>query len=81
MNMEVENTDFIRYSGVSFRHFGSNGKSFLLKKNNLPSIIYIARLKIANTEFVDLDIEKIMKIFENGKFIGPSIVEEDKFTY
>lgn len=83
MQMETNNNDYIKYSGVYFTNYPykNNGKIIRLTRKHLPINIYTAKLIIANTEQINLGIVKDKNIFENGKFIGPSIVEEDKFSY
>lgn len=81
IQMETDDTDYIRYSGVYFKELGQNGRIFRFSKDNLPSIIYTAKMIFAKTELVNAEPVKIMKIFENGHFIGKSIVDEDKLSY
>jgi hypothetical protein len=72
---------YIDYSGVYFRNLGKNGQIYRFSEDNLPNEIFLGKLNIPQTEDVRLEPVKIKKIFENGKFVGPSIAEEEKLDY
>lgn len=81
MNIETIGSDYILYSGVYFRELGDNGRVFRFTKQDLPEAIYLGKFIFANTELVHVEPIKDKKVFEKGKFVGSSIVEEDKFSY
>lgn len=81
MQMVTEDTDYIRYSGVYFKELGQNGRTFKFSRENLPLVICTAKMIFAKTELVNAEPVKVMKIFENGHYIGTSIVDEDKLSY
>lgn len=81
MYMETDKNDYIKYSGVYFKNLGKDGKIFRFNKDNLPQIVYTGKFVFDKTEIVGVEPVKRMKIFENGRFIGNSIVDEDKFSY
>lgn len=81
MHMEAETDNYLKYSGVYFKEFREGGRVFRFSRDNLPNRVYTAKFIFAKTELVDVKPIKRMKIFENGKFIGQSIVDEDKFSY
>ena len=81
MYMETDACDYIRYSGVYFKELGRGGRTFKFDKDNLPLVIYTGKFVFAKTEGVCFEPVKKTKVFENGKFIGKSIVDEDKFSY
>ena len=81
MFIETDNNDYIRYYGLYFKEVGQNGRIFKFTKDKLPLIIYTAKMVFAKTELVNAEPVKIMKIFENDKFYGQLIVEEDKLSY
>ena len=72
---------YLKYSGVHFKELGKSGRIFKFNRNNLPDAIYTAKFIFAKTEMVDVTPVRRMKIFENGRFMGQSIVDEDKFSY
>lgn len=81
MYIETDTNDYIKYSGVYFKELGKDGRKFKFNKENLPKVIYTGKFVFAKTEMVGVEPVKRMKIYENGKFVGNSIVDEDKFSY
>ena len=81
MYIETDTNDYIKYSGVYFKELGKDGRIFKFNKENLPKVIYTGKFVFAKTEMVGVEPVKRMKIYENGKFVGNSIVDEDKFSY
>ncbi len=58
----------------TFKELGSGGRTFKFSKDNLPNTIYTAK-----SDMIDAIPVRRMKIFENVKYIGHPIVDEDKF--
>ena len=81
MYMETDSNDYIRYSGFYFKEVGKTGRIFKFTEDNLPQTIYTGKLVFAKTEMVQVELVKRMIIFEGGRFVGNSIVEEDRFSY
>lgn len=81
IHMETEANIHLKYSGVYFKELGKEGRIFKFNSENLPNKIYTAKFVFAKSELIDVTPVKRMKIFEEGKFIGPSIVDEDRFSY
>lgn len=79
--IEAEGNQYLKYSGVYFKELGKEGRTVKFAKDNLPNVIYTAKIIFANTEMIDVTPVRRMKIFDNGKYIGPPIVNEEKFSY
>ena len=63
------------YSGAYFSPIGTNITNNILQ--DLPKEIYLANLGINPIcNKIEINPQKVIKIFENGKFIGPSIYDE-----
>ncbi len=63
----------------TFKELGSGGRTFKFSKDNLPNTIYTAKFFFAKSDMIDAIPVRRMKIFENVKYIGHPIVDEDKF--
>lgn len=75
-NTSLNDDGSIEYSGVYLKPVGENKDAAIIKEENLPAEIYLGELTIARTEFVDVKPTIICKVYDNGKFVGPSIVDE-----
>ena len=67
---------YIEYSGMYLRQLGPESRVFKLDGETIPDRVWLARLNFARTELMNMDIEKVALIFEDGKFVGQSLVEE-----
>jgi hypothetical protein len=72
---------FIEYSGMYFKDLGKDGRKYMVKEGSLPKKIYLGKLDIKQTADIVWNPVKTLKIFEDGKFVGPSIVDEGCFDY
>lgn len=81
MHSKVIDNRYIQYSGMYLKEPGKDGKTVLFKENCLPKNIYLGKLVFSQTEMISATPVKVLKIFENGKFIGPSIVNEQGFDF
>ncbi len=75
------NDEYIQYTGVYFKELRDNGRIFRFRENDLPKEIYIGKFVFAQTEMIGVTPVKVKKVYENGKYLGPSIAEEDSFDY
>ena len=71
----------VKYSGLYFRNFGKNTKPFLIHENELPDEIHLGKIDFGDGETIKLNPQKEKKIFENGKYIGPRIFEENTIDF
>lgn len=71
---------YIDYSGIYLKEIGAS-VSGVINKNSLPRKITIGKLVPTGRNEVQLKPVKIKIIFEEGKFVGPSIVEEEGLAY
>ena len=78
---KVVDGKYIEYSGAYFCELGKNGKLLKFDWEHLPEEIYIGKFVFANTELVDCKPVKVRKIFENGRFVGSTISEEEPLAY
>ncbi len=74
----VENR-YVQYSGVYFKEI--QGRTFRFTEGNLPKEIYLGKFEFERSELVSAEPVKVKKIFENGKYVGPSIAEENEIGY
>lgn len=80
MNM-INNGKYIEYSGVYILDMVSKNK-YRITENSLPTKVILGRLEIAGKyEIEKLSIEKVKTIFEDGKFLGPRIIDEIEEEY
>lgn len=71
----------MRYSGVYLKELGQNGRTFRFTETALPKEVYLGKFSFVETERVDVKPVKVAKIFENGKYIGPLLVDEQEMEY
>lgn len=69
------------YSGVYFKEIRENGNVVCMKEEHLPHKISLGKFVFAQTTEVKATPMKIKTVFEDGKFVGPSIAEEEKLDY
>lgn len=69
------------YSGVYIRGIGKNAPRFKIAETSLPKEISLGKFVYAQTEKISITTMKVKTIFENGRFVGPSIAEEDALDY
>ena len=79
-NLKIIDNNYIQYSGVYFKEFGGKKRVCKFDKDFLPKSIYTAKFLFYNTKEPEGKLVKCVKIFENGTFIGASIVDEE-FDY
>ena len=75
------NDEYIQYTGVYFKELRDNSRVFRFREENLPKEIHIGKFVFAQTEMIGVTPVKVKKVYENGKYLGPSITEEDSFDY
>lgn len=68
------------YSGFYLRTLRT-GMVRRFQKENMPKSIWLGNLAIENTELVEITPKKVVKLFENGHYVGPILVEEDCLDY
>ena len=76
----VINDSYIGYSGVYFKKLGKDGRVGRFPEDKLPLKISLGKLALDSTDMIK-GIKKVKTIYENGKFVGPSIAEEEKLDY
>lgn len=66
---------------VYFKFIGTE-QPIAITENNLPQRLWLGKINIPQTKDIRItDLVKEKLIFEDGHFVGPSIVVEDGFTY
>lgn len=78
---KVINDRFIGYTGVYFKKIGQNGKVFRFPEDKLPNKISLGKFVLGYSGKINITPVKVKTIFEHGKFVGPSIAEEEKLDY
>lgn len=71
----------MKYSGVYLKELGQGGRTFRFTETSLPKEVYLGKFSFAETEMIDAKPVKVAKIFENGKYIGPLLVDEQRMEY
>lgn len=77
----TEPNGYTRYSGVYMRGLGNNARVVRITEDSAPNEIWLGKYVFANTETVNTEPVKVKKVYENGKFIGPLISQEELFEY
>ena len=79
--LEISNDGTIRYSGAYFRSFDKT-KKYIITKENIPDVVWLVDIiGDTNDVIVYSEPKKISKVFEKGKFVGKSIIEEYENDY
>ena len=78
---KVINDRYIRFSGVYFKELGDSNKISRFTEDDLPSRISLGKFVLGYTDKIEMIPMKVKVVFENGKFVGPSIAEEEKLDY
>lgn len=78
---KVLNDRYVGYSGVYFKEFGKDGRVIRFLEDKLPSKISLGKFVFGYSDKIDITPVKVKTIYENGKFVGPSIAEEEKLDY
>ena len=79
MFTKVVENKYVQYSGLYFKEI--QGRTFRFTEGNLPQKIYLGKFEFKRTELISAVPVKVKKIFENGKYVGPSIAEESEIGY
>ena len=80
-NTRLVDNRYTEYSGVYLRDFDQGGRTYVIQEQSLPKSIYLGKLGIESSETIKINPTKVLKVFEDGKFIGPSIIDEGDFDY
>lgn len=78
---KVVNNRYIEYSGIYFQNLGEKPMLFTLNREKMPEEIYIGKFVFEGAEHTKITPVKIRKIYDRGKFIGPSVSEEMSIGY
>lgn len=71
----------MNYSGLYVRELGQNGQGYKITEESLPKEIALGKMIFPKTQGIHFNFVKVKKVFENGRFVGPSIAEEDALDY
>jgi hypothetical protein len=72
---------YVEYSGVYFKQIESSGKTYRFISERLPKKISLGKFVFGYSNKVEINTVKIKTIYEDGKFVGPSIAEEEQLNY
>lgn len=78
---KVLNDRYVGYTGVYFKKLGKGGRVVRFLEDKLPSKISLGKFVFGFSDKIDITPVKVRTIYENGKFVGPSIAEEEKLDY
>lgn len=80
-NMTTSEKKYIAYSGIYMKDLAPAGRKYRITETSLPEEIYLGKMDFGNGEMIDFKPVKVKKVFENHKFIGPNIANDDEFDY
>lgn len=72
---DTENGPCIYYNVLGAKNCGR------FSAKDAPTRIWVGKLAISHTQSIELEYEKILLVFDEGKYVGPSIAEAEDFTY
>ena len=78
---KVLNDRYVGYTGVYFKELSKGGRVVRFLEDKLPSKISLCKFVFGYSDRIDITPVKVRTIYENGKFVGPSIAEEEKLDY
>lgn len=78
---KVINDKYVGYTGVYFKELGQNGRVVRFPEDKLPNKISLGKFVFGYSDKIDITPVKVKTIFDQGKFVGPSIAEEEKLDY
>lgn len=78
---KVLDDKYVGYTGVYFKELGEGGRIVRFSEDKLPSKISLGKFVFGYSDKIDITPVKVKPIFENSKFVGPSIAEEEKLDY
>lgn len=81
MRSQVSTDGHTVYSGTYIKGVGPEGLSYRITEEKMPTEMYLGKLVFTQSEQIRFEPQKVKKILENGKFIGPSIADEDQMDY
>lgn len=68
------------YSGFYLKEIQSRNV-YQFRKEHMPKTIWLGSLGLTQTELIHADPKKVIKLFDNGTFVGPLLIEEDGLKY
>lgn len=71
---------YVVYSGFYLKELTS-GQIYQFKKEHMPKVIWLGSLGIEHTELVHAEPKKVVKLFDDGQFVGPLLAEEGGLEY
>lgn len=71
---------YVVYSGFYLKELTS-GQIYQFRKDHMPKTIWLGSLGIAHTELFQAEPRKVVKLFDDGRFIGPSLADEGGLEY
>lgn len=73
---------YISYSGFYLKEWTSKS-IYRFNENHMPTILWLAKNEVTATQDdqVKMDVRRICKLFEAGKYVGPSLVDEGGLDY
>lgn len=72
---DTEDCPCIYYNVLGAKNYGRFSEKYA------PLRIWEGKLKITHAQTLELDYEKTMLVFDEGKYVGPAIAEAEDFTY
>lgn len=69
----------IKYSGAFFKEIGQGSTRYHVQEEETPYAIYLGKIVISGKE--SFELVRATKVYEDGRFVGPSIAEEGKIDY
>ncbi len=83
-NAEIKDNAYLKYNCLLYANYDDRGRICQISEeefNKYPVNIYLGRIEFGfdiNKGIVINPPKKVLTIFENGRYVGPSIIEEEK---
>lgn len=71
---------YVVYSSFYLKELTS-GQIYQFRKDHMPKTIWLGSLGIAHTELLQAVPRKVVKLFDDGRFVGPSLADEGGLEY
>ena len=81
MHTKLDDHNHTDYSGVYFKEIGKGGRIVRFSEENLPQSITLGKFEYGRGEQFSVNPIKVKVIYENGKYVGPSIAEDNLIDY
>lgn len=76
----VDDGQYIIYSGFYLKELTS-GQIYQFRREHMPKTIWLGSLGIEHEELIKANPQKLIKLYEDGRYVGPPLAEEEGLEY